>query len=223
MGIGITFERALHLLREQRRKFLPGVLGEFYRAGGNELILNDLPVSSDDLVLDVGGFQGSWTADILVRYGCRSAIFEPVPRFAAQMSRRFSRNSRVKVTPSGLSDCHKTVCMSLADDGSTAFPVATASGPYVEASMIDVADVFKNLSDPTVACMKINIEGGEYEVLPRMLSLGLYRRVQSLLIQFHRTSDDSVERLEAIAAGLSETHRPVFRYPFVWERWDLRE
>jgi hypothetical protein len=70
-----------------------------------------------------------------------------------------------------------------------------------------------------VRLMKVNIEGGEYELLERMLECGLTTRVADLQIQFHNFSPDAAERMAAIQRGLAATHRPTYQYRFVWENW----
>jgi hypothetical protein len=68
----------------------------------------------------------------------------------------------------------------------------------------------------------VNIEGGEYELLERMLERGLTERVCDLQIQFHNFSPDAAERMAAIQRGLAATHRPTYQYRFVWENWRRR-
>lgn len=43
-----------------------------------------------------------------------------------------------------------------------------------------------------IGLMKINIEGGEYELLERMIELGIINKVKDIQIQFHCHPIESV-------------------------------
>ena len=81
MGIHTTLIRFLQDRQARARLRRPGPLCDFHRAGGDRL-LHEIPATSEDVVLDAGGYLGDWTAAIPVRYGCRCEILEPVPEFA---------------------------------------------------------------------------------------------------------------------------------------------
>ncbi|MBU1261325.1 MAG: hypothetical protein KJ757_02310 [Planctomycetes bacterium] len=70
--------------------------------------------------------------------------------------------------------------------------------------------------------MKINIEGGEYEILPRILATGLINKIKHLQIQFHDVGPNAKTQMENICSELAKTHRPRYQYKFVWEGWELR-
>jgi FkbM family methyltransferase len=219
MQIGVTIETALHQWRKWRRDRAPGPIGDFYRAGGNNALYENLPIKSDDLVLDVGGYRGEWTAEIAWRYGCRSIILEAIPSFAHQCTSRFRSNARVVVIGEALGAESGTTTMTEAADSSSALrPDSTA--PRLDVKVLGVNDLFAKRELTEVACMKINIEGGEYELLERMQAAGLLSKVRCFLIQFHTVASDSGARRSSIAGALSQTHKKVFDYPFVWERWD---
>jgi hypothetical protein len=67
--------------------------------------------------------------------------------------------------------------------------------------------------------LKINIEGGEYEVLPRLISTGVIKGVDNLQLQFHKLGPESESQMTAIQLQLSMTHELTWRYRWVWENW----
>ncbi|MGY3211138.1 FkbM family methyltransferase [Mucilaginibacter sp. HD30] len=69
--------------------------------------------------------------------------------------------------------------------------------------------------------IKINIEGGEYDILLRMIESGLISKIKRLQIQFHELEKDSFNKMNKIREGLLLTHRPINQYEFVWEDWIL--
>ncbi len=70
-----------------------------------------------------------------------------------------------------------------------------------------------------IALCKINIEGGEYELMDHILNSGLQKNVQNFQIQFHRVLEDFQQRYDRIAESLSKTHSITWGHPFLWENW----
>jgi FkbM family methyltransferase len=217
MGLGEDVERALFRWRKWRSGRLPGPLGAWHREGGEARLWEGLPVGPDALVLDVGGYRGDWTAEALVRFGCRSITFEAVPAFAEALRARYRHNARVEVVAGALGGAAGSLEIFQQADGSSAF---VKRGEPVRVPLLDVAEVFAQRKLDQVACAKLNIEGGEFDLLDRWLAAGLAPRTASFVIQFHEIDAQSAPRREAIRAGLAKTHRLVVDYPFVWERWD---
>jgi len=213
MGLLYRAERALRGWRARLHALRGGPIGAWFRDGGEELMWRDLPISANEVSLDVGGYHGDWTAELLIRYGARSVIFEPVPTFAAALARRFCRNPLVAVKSAALGTANGMAGISMAEDASS----MSGNGRRVQVQIIDVADIFREHA--AVGCMKVNIEGAEYDLLERMEGLDLLSRVASYRIQFHG-GDNAMHRRAAIRTALSKTHRLILDYPFVWERWD---
>ena len=71
--------------------------------------------------------------------------------------------------------------------------------------------------------IKINIEGGEYEVLEALLESGMISIFKNLQIQFHDfIIDNASERMENIQVQLAKTHKITYQYKFVWENWVIK-
>ncbi len=218
MGIGEKAERALTGLRAWRNSRLPGALGDFFRQGGNSLLVGNLPIGAEDLVIDAGGYRGTWSCDVLSRYGSRAIVFEPFPAQAKFLRDLFQHNSRVEVIEAAVGDRNGEDELMLQSDASTRFANHRAS-ESVTIKVLDIAGFLSSRGISEVGCMKLNIEGSEYEVLERLIETGLIRIVRSLLIQFHRVDLSSAERRSKIQNGLRESHTCDFDFPFVWESW----
>ena len=214
---------------ERKRLAADGPIGEFYRAGGNNLLYVDLPLTQEDLVIDAGGYRGEWTAGMLTRYGCRSELFEPVPAFAAHCRALYQHNDRVRVHQAALGGSNRTTQFSLADNGTSEFRGAAVSEGF-QAEVQAVSNLLSTLDAEqriqpgpgAVGVLKLNIEGGEYEVLESLLETGDIVRMRCLLIQFHRQPEGWESRYQRIVADLRHTHDHVWTYPMVWEKWLLR-
>jgi FkbM family methyltransferase len=171
------------------------------------------------LVFDCGGYKGQWASDIYARYNCRVLVFEPVKSFAEQIERRFSRNSRIEVFRMALGSAARQESIGLSADGSSVYRKASQRETI---RFEDVARFFAEHRIERVDLMKLNIEGGEYELLPRMIEAGLIGRIRNLQIQFHEVTSDSADRMDAIRRDLAQTHDPAYEYRFVWEGWKIR-
>lgn len=228
-GLGMRIVAAIEARQRRLRLRDPSALGDFYRAGGSTLLYEELPVSETDLVIDAGGYHGEWTAGMLARYGCHSELFEPAPAFVSICQRTFARNKRVRIHPVALGSANQRLRFIEASSSTSAFQTEKA-GVGFDAQMLEVDDVVRevlkrhHLSDAggSIACLKLNIEGGEYEVLETLIQSGGIGHFGCLLIQFHRQPADYAQRYETIVRKLNQTHSLRWSFPMVWERWDLR-
>jgi hypothetical protein len=82
-----------------------------------------------------------------------------------------------------------------------------------------VDSVFKELNLKNVDLMKINIEGAEFPLLEKMIECQLLGNVDCFMIQFHEWHPGAYRRRKAILKELSKTHKLVWDYNFIWEKW----
>jgi FkbM family methyltransferase len=221
MGLGERVIATVHRYQEWRKRRTPGTIGAFWRAGGNVMLWSDIPVSSDTVVVDAGGFEGSWTKEMLMRYGCRALILEPVPDYARHLRDLFGRNDRVEVVQGALFGHDGEAAIGVGAESSGVF-LGTADST-VTVPLLDVARVFRERNLTEVACLKLNVEGSEYDILDRLIEAGLMRQVRSLVVQFHQNVPNHAARRAAIQRSLALTHEKRFDFAFVWECWIRRK
>ncbi len=188
--------------------------------GGDERFRYDYELSNDSLVIDLGGYKGQWASDIYARYNCHLLVFEPVKLFAEKIKERFRKNPRVEVFCLALGKNRRQEVIALCDDGSSVYrdaPVKETIG------FEDVAEFFAKHNIKSVDLMKVNIEGGEYELLPKLFESGLINRIKQIQIQFHDVVPDSEKCMKKLCSELAKTHRPTYQYKFVWENWVHRD
>lgn len=184
---------------------------KFKREGG-EFKRYDYSLNENSVVYDIGGYKGEWAGKIFNFYGCNITIFEPVKEFAQMISFQFLRNPKIKVYPFGLSNRDKEMNISLEEDGSSVFKKSSKK-EVVE--LKKASDYIKGKID----LLKINIEGGEYEVLENLIENDLIKNINNIQIQFHDFVFLAKEKREQIQNELGKTHYPDYNYPFVWESW----
>lgn len=128
----------------------------------------------------------------------------------------FEKNTLVEVRKAALGGEDRKAVFGFFDNGTSEHVVGDSQ--CFEADVIDVARVFGEIGT-SIACLKLNIEGGEYEVLERLLETNHIVLCDSLLIQFHRQPAGYRESYENIVAALQKTHVQVWCYEMVWEKW----
>lgn len=172
-----------------------------------------------DVVLDIGGYQGEWAESMAAKYGVKVYVFEPHPKFAKKLKSKFQNQPQIKVFDFALGSADGVICLS---DNENASSALISSENSVMGTVRAVAPALEALSLNTIAVAKINIEGGEYDLLPALYEAGLLERIERLTIQFHRYYAENEEQREHIIGQLTQTHDCSWSYPFIWEEWQLR-
>jgi hypothetical protein len=89
--------------------------------------------------------------------------------------------------------------------------------------LIDAARYLDESPTKEFDLVKLNIEGGEYALLERLIATEHIKRIRDLQVQFHLNVPNARRRYRSIARALRKTHRLAWRYPFVWESWTRRD
>ncbi len=185
--------------------------------------INFSQLNSDSIVFDIGGWRGDWASDIYAKYKSRIHVFEAVPEYAEFISKRFSANPEIIVHSHGLGNSDSKILIYIGDEGSSLFKNYNTSGVAKEIEIRDVCGFAKSKNITEIDLMKINIEGGEYDLLERIFEGNLHFCIDGFLIQFHDFVENAESRRESIRSKLSVTHELIFDYPFVWESWKRKK
>lgn len=85
--------------------------------------------------------------------------------------------------------------------------------------VVDVSRFMDEFTPASIDLAKINIEGGEYDLLPALARAGQLGRFDLLQIQFHLYDKQQIAERDAIRTDLGKTHTCDWSYDFVWEQW----
>ena len=184
--------------------------------GGDAALRFDYELDENSWVLDLGGYDGQWASDLFSRYRCRIIIFEPVHAFAEKIRERFRRNDRIEVLQCGLGGSTRTETLHIAANASSIYG---KSGKVEDIKLVDVRDWLHERKLLRINLAKINIEGGEYELLERLLDINMIGSIDNIQVQFHDVGPDARQRMQRIQSRLRATHEPTYQYEFVWENW----
>jgi FkbM family methyltransferase len=209
-----------HVLRDPTER----AAARWFKRRGDQTLRLNYPLDASSVVVDCGGYEGDWAAEIHARFGCCVFVFEPVQAHGQTLRQRFTANAQVQVLAFGLHSRDAQAHMTLAGDASShAGPAPGPAGGAIELVQLrDVAAVLPELGIDHVALMKVNIEGGEFELIERLIDSGWVSRIDHLQVQFHRFVPDAERRRHALRERLRATHVERYNFEFIWESWQRR-
>lgn len=120
----------------------------------------------------------------------------------------------------GILDKTETKKISLDKNGSSIYKNGKNN---LEIKVIDILEWWEKENIQKIDLIKINIEGGEYSLLKRMIDTGLVKKCENIQVQFHKFIPNAIELRTEIRTLLSKTHTLTYDYPFVWENWQIKK
>jgi FkbM family methyltransferase len=188
---------------------------------GDNTLRFDYPLVPNSVVVDAGGYVGQWAFDINSRFRSIVFVLEPLQDLYEVIEDRFANNERV--IPLNYAIASKTGEVEISDntDGSSLYDSTTEATRTILCK--DVKEFIEENNINTIDLFKINIEGAEYDLLERVIELGLPSKVKNFQIQFHRFIPDCEARRNNIIEQLSKTHECTWNYDWIWENWKLKD
>lgn len=182
-------------------------------------------LNQDSLVLDLGGFHGDFAIHMNQKYGAHCHIFEVIPNLCDQISKAIDGNPKLHLHRFGLAKTTRKEKLFLAQEGSSIFSHrANTKAEEISISLQDASIwLDSNTSGVMIDLIKINIEGGEYELLEHLIATGKINLIKNIQVQFHEdVIPDAQNRMESIQKNLSKTHSLTFQEIFIYENWELK-
>lgn len=186
--------------------------------------LHEAPnLNSESVVFDVGGFDGDWSARVFEKYRPNIYCFEAHPEFSKNIAERFQATPKVHVLEYGLTDRNGTLPLSANEMATTLYvdqrEARKPAGETLHATVRDIVEAMDALAPKGIDLIKLNIEGGEYDLLERMIAADRLRDVACFNIQFHEWFDGAAARRRRIQKALRRTHHQTWGYDWCWEQW----
>jgi len=192
---------------------------QWIKDNGDITLGADYPLTKDSVVFEVGGYKGKWSQRIVELYDPWIYIFEPVREYYEENVKRFKSNPKIFTYNFGLADKNVVEKIAISEDSSSIYK----KGKYAQDIQLrDIADFFKDKSVSRIDLIDINIEGGEYPLLQRMIDAGIVEKCQNIKVQFHDFVENAEQKREEILKAFKKTHCLTYSYPFVWESWQKK-
>ena len=194
-------------------------LVRFRRAGGEALRFR-YDIKDSDVVFDLGGYKGDWAAK-LPNMNCQIYIFEPVKKFSEDCSNRFKDYDNIHCFAFGLDATTHKADISHEADGSSQYH---NQGDTEVAEFVSIEEFMNEHDIHRVKRMKMNIEGGAYDILEELIRAGRISEFENIQIQFHDIPEiNSEARMKKIWEDLDKTHKLTWAYrPYIHENWELK-
>ena len=167
-------------------------------------------------MVDLGGYQGQWASDIYSKYQCKVFVFEPIDHFFNFITNRFKANRNIVVSRVALGNADKEEIIYEKADGSS---VVRKGGIPATIEFRKFDSMMKELNIQQIDLLKINIEGGEYDLLDYIIATGWAHKINNIQVQFHDYFAEAKQRMEKIQDALSATHYTTYQVEFIWENW----
>ncbi len=183
----------------------------------------DLPEQA--VVLDIGAYVGEWCVPVADCSPASITIhsYEPGPPHLEDLRDAIDGYDNIVVHPVGVGAANTTASLAFKGPGSSIFDTSKDYG-RTQIEIVDIAEVLADTAGPDgrINVMKLNIEGGEYDLLDRIIELDRSSDIDHLLIQFHDWLPRATRRRWKIRQELKKTHDLIWDFPWIWEYWRAR-
>lgn len=176
-----------------------------------EVIVDNDPVPGElldgEVVLEAGAYEGAWIKKVCEqRPGCRVVAFEPSTRAykVAVANLRAYPNVDLRCVALGKQAGTAILC-DRNRDGANTFAHNPEHEPSETVPVVDVAEVVRELGE--IALAHLNAEGGEVEILERLVETGLISQIEVILVQWHPYDEEMSARIACLGSSLVGTHR----------------
>ena len=182
-------------------------------------LVNERQSTNSKIVfVDIGAFEGDFAWRMFKIYPFAKAyLIEPVPKFMENLKSRLNK-FEIYTIQKALTATGETV--SLSDQGESSSSL-TGDQTQIFESM-SIRELLNEITEERIDLFQLNCEGGEYKILPELISSGEIWRISALNIQFHYLNVRNIYYRHQIVKKLNETHKKIWNVPFIWERWELR-
>ena len=170
-------------------------------------------LNQNSVVVDLGARHGNWVDLIKDKYNPKIYCFEIVNEFCNQLIDKGYNTFCIAV-----SDKEEKISIGIVDSEASIFN----DNNDFEVDSIPASDIFKVINEDKIDLIKINVEGAEYPILKNLIESEGIKKIKNIQVQFHLFDEDINNDYETISNKLSETHNLTWRFPFVWENWQLK-
>ncbi len=194
---------------------------KWYRNKGDIKLRLKYKLNKNSTVFDIGGYKGNFCQKIIDKFNCRVYLFEPNQTFYNECVKNFKNKKKVQCFNYAIGDKNEYCQLSNDNEASsTKRNLTKLKGNKIQIKKI--SDVLKKLCVKKIDLMKINIEGGEFDLLFFLIKKKIISKIKNIQIQFHNFIPGAIKKREKIISLLKKTHKNDWCYYFVWENWSLK-
>lgn len=193
----------------------------WYKDKGDDNLRYNYNLTKKSIIFDIGGYLGEFSEKISKKFDSKIYLFEPNLNFYEKCLNKFKNNEKIKCFDFGLGKINGE--FSLSDNNESSSTIRISEKVKTKKIKIRrISDVVQELNIDKIDLMKINIEGGEYDLLFFLFEKNLISKIDNIQIQFHNFVPDAKKNREEIINLLKKTHKNDWSYYFMWENWSLK-
>lgn len=193
-------------------------LEKWNKVRGDQHLRLDYPMKPESIVIDLGGYEGDWASQIYAMYQSSIYVFEPHPTYFNRIKYKFRNNDKIRAYEFGLASKDMKMRINSDEFSSSAF-VNKNDSTLVEIQLNSFTHFMEENNITNINLLKINIEGGEFDLLLHLIKQDWLKHIVNIQIQFHEFVDNAVSMRNDIRETLHKTHELTYDYEFVWESW----
>lgn len=194
---------------------------KWYRDKGDDYLRFEYNLNKSSIVFDIGGYVGDFAEKISNKFGCKVYLFEPSSIFYKKCLERFKDNKNILCFNYGVGNLNGDFVLSN-DNEASSIKKKINKNPGEKIKIKKISEIIEELEVNKIDLMKINIEGGEYDLLPFLINENLISKINNIQVQFHNFIPGAIKKREDIISLLKNTHKNDWSYYFVWENWSLK-
>lgn len=181
------------------------------------IVSNLKNITDQSIVYDIGGFTGIFTTCMVNTFNPKMVIFEPTKQYYNILKDKF-KDADIHNFGFGADNRYETIYVD--GQNTSVHPDWTNNATEEIIYLKNIVDYMESSHD-IIDLMAINCEGGEYEILPALISSIHINNIKQLLVQFHNINEYSLDQVNLILNSLNKTHKCILDVG-VW-KWVLFE
>lgn len=183
----------------------------------------DWPLTERSIVVELGGYQGRWAAEIARRYNPRLYVFEPQIWAWERCQATLAAWPRAQVFDYALGVQSGDFAMADYWTDGCSFVKSAPGRPAGTGHMQEIGQALRGLGLASVDLLLLNIEGYEYQLLWYMLAMRLIPdQVAGLMVQFHDLEPGHAEEYLELRTRLEARYAPRFDFGMTLVGWERR-
>jgi len=188
---------------------------QFALDGYNDKLFKNLPLNSNSTVIVLGGYLGDSVANYRRNYNSSVYSTEPIYEYFSILQKRFGGDSKIYLFNEATADKNSQIELFVSGEKTGLYEIDGTSRLVKSRDVVELIDII----DKSIDHIEINIEGGEYYVLQRLIDSSYINKCESILIQFHNYGlKQELDRAD-LRVRISATHKMNYCYDWVWEHW----
>jgi len=191
-------------------------VNEFFKDGRQESFYDNLNLNKDSVVFVIGAYKGISIEKLDSKYGCQIYGFEPIKEFYNYSVKKFANKKNINLFNYGLGSEDKIIKLYINGDATSEF---LKKGEPEDCKIIDFMKFLDLHPMRNIDLMEMNIEGGEFDLVPYLINNNIIPRIDWLFIQYHCRSQKNTDIINEYHLEFKKTHDLIYNYSFCWERW----